>query len=200
MFWFEPPSQMLSWEYNVPNVLSNETIDSIHEYVSNNQSLLQSAEVRNIEEDDKNIDDGYRRSSVLFLTDINYFSNLYNTVINTALEVNTAHFKYALNYVEPLQYSVYNSSNLGHYDVHTDSYLRNTSGFIRKVSFSILLDDPEEFEGGDLLLHTTSEPFKVNMKKGDMFLFPSFMPHSVSPVTQGVRRSLVGWVCGPNFV
>ena len=61
-------------------------------------------------------------------------------------------------------------------------------------------NDPEDFEGGDLLLHTTNKPFKAEMKKGDMFLFPSFVPHSVTPVTKGVRRSLVGWVCGPNFV
>ena len=156
--------------------------------------------MRNIDEDPNNVDSNYRRSDVMFLTDMSRLSDIYNAVINTALEVNNVHFKYSLNYVEPLQYSVYNSSNLGCYDVHTDSYLRSTSGFIRKLSFSILLDDPQDFEGGDLLLHTTSEPFKVNMNKGDMFLFPSFIPHSVSPVTQGVRRSLVGWVCGPNFV
>jgi len=26
------------------------------------------------------------------------------------------------------------------------------------------------------------------------------LPHSVEPVTRGVRKSLVGWICGPNLV
>ena len=32
--------------------------------------------------------------------------------------------------------------------------------------------------------------------RGAMALFPSFLPHRVTPVTRGVRYSLVGWVCG----
>ncbi len=79
--------------------------------------------------------------------------------------------------------------------------LRNTSGFTRKISFSILLNDPSEFEGGKLLFHISKDPVEAQLeKKGDMVLFPSFIPHSVTPVTKGVRKALVGWICGPNLV
>ena len=200
MIWFEPPSQLVGWEFNAPGVLDSKMIDFLNEHATNNPLSLQPAEVNNDAKADKNIEQSYRRSEIMFLTDMEHFSNLYNIIIGAVLEVNNTHFKYALNHIEPLQYSVYRSENMGCYDVHTDSYLRNTSGFNRKVSFSILLDDPADFEGGDLLLHTASEPIKADMKKGDMFLFPSFIPHSVTPVTHGVRRSLVGWVYGPNFV
>ena len=32
-----------------------------------------------------------------------------------------------------------------------------------------------------------------------MIMFPSTMLHEVTPVTRGVRRSLVGWVLGPRL-
>lgn len=197
MYWFEPPSQLINWEFNSPKVLEDSTIDFMHEYANAHPLHFQKAEIKN---DAGAVDDEYRRTDILFLTDMDKFKNLYNHITHSVLEANRVHFKFALNYVEALQYSVYKSSNLGYYNIHSDSYLRNTNGFNRKVSFTILLDDPEDFEGGDLLLHTTEQPIKAELKKGDMFLFPSFVPHSVTPVTKGVRRSLVGWVCGPNFV
>ncbi len=198
MIWFEPPSQMIGWDYTAPKVLDNAMIDSIISYAADITTVADVVSVSTAKP--SNGDESYRRSNILFLTDMDYFQNLYNYIIETVLTVNNAHFKYALNYLEPLQYSVYDSAELGYYDIHTDSCLRNTSGFVRKVSFSILLDDPADFEGGDLLMHATRTPVKAEMKKGDMFLFPSFIPHSVTPVTKGVRRALVGWVCGPNFV
>ena len=201
MIWFEPPSQMIGWGYTAPTVLDDTMIDFVTSYADEHDSLFQSGEIWDKgNEPGNSIEKGYRRSNIMFLTDMDYFRNLYNHIIETVLNVNNTHFKYALNYLEPLQYSVYESANLGYYDIHTDSYLRNTSGFIRKVSFSILLDDPADFEGGDFLVHATQEPVKIEIQKGDIFLFPSFVPHSVTPVTKGVRRALVGWVCGPNFV
>jgi PKHD-type hydroxylase len=199
MIWFEPPSQLLGWEYSIPGVLDHEMVDSLNEYAVEHP-LLQPAQVSDDNKHDDNVEQSYRRSEIMFLTDMEHFGKLYDVVINSVLEVNNIHFKYSLNHIEPLQYAVYRSENSGCYNIHTDSYLRNTSGFSRKVSFSILLDDPEDFEGGDLLLHTSDNPIKADMKKGDMFLFPSFVPHSVTPVTKGTRRALVGWVYGPNFV
>ena len=36
-------------------------------------------------------------------------------------------------------------------------------------------------------------------KKGSILIFPSFVEHRVTPVTKGVRKSLVGWYEGPKF-
>ena len=59
--------------------------------------------------------------------------------------------------------------------------------------------DPSEYEGGDFELdrqYPQPEGFRT---KGSVFLFPSFLPHRVTPVTKGVRRSLVSWIEGPKF-
>ena len=37
------------------------------------------------------------------------------------------------------------------------------------------------------------------IEKGMITFFPSWLIHDVTPVTQGTRYSLVGWVNGPNF-
>jgi PKHD-type hydroxylase len=197
MFWFEPPSQMINWEYCAKNVLNDEYIEFIEAYVKANESQLAKAEVRT--GTDVPYDDNYRRSDILFFADFQSASPLYKKIYDVVTQVNTQHFRYALSYTEPFQYSVYKEEDLGFYDIHCDSYLRNTSGFIRKISFTILLNDPSEFEGGELLFHTERVPVKATMNKGDMMLFPSFIPHSVTPVTKGVRKTLVGWICGPNF-
>jgi len=197
MIWFEPPDQIIGWDYKIPNVLSDEEIKVIENYASAFPDQLVEAEVRT---DNDPVDTDYRRSSVMFLHDMEVFSGLYTKVFDVVLSVNTTHFRYSLNYTEVLQYSVYESSNLGFYDIHCDTQLRNTNGFNRKISFSILLNDPSEFEGGDLLFHVSKEPYSANLQKGEMVLFPSYIPHSVTPVTKGVRKTLVGWVCGPNLV
>jgi len=198
MFWFEPPSQLISWDYKVENVLDDTHIKFIEDYVANNSAQLCKAEVRT--GSDVPYDDDYRRSDVFFFTDYQSTGPLYRKIYEIVSEVNMHHFKYSICYAEPFQYSVYKEEVKGFYDIHCDSHLRNTSGFVRKISFSILLNDPSEFEGGQLMLNTEREPVEMQMNKGDIVLFPSFVPHSVAPVTKGVRRSLVGWICGPNFV
>jgi PKHD-type hydroxylase len=40
----------------------------------------------------------------------------------------------------------------------------------------------------------------ANQKAGEGFVFPSFTPHCVTPVTSGIRYSLVMWSYGPKFV
>ena len=36
-------------------------------------------------------------------------------------------------------------------------------------------------------------------EKGRVLIFPSFLPHKVTPVTKGVRKSLVTWMEGPAW-
>jgi PKHD-type hydroxylase len=95
-----------------------------------------------------------------------------------------------------LQYSIYQEG--GFYKDHVDLLYLSAMG-IRKLSFSIMLTDPEEYEGGELLLKSSSFPIKTSNKKGTIVLFPSYVLHEVTPVTKGTRKTLVGWVLGPNF-
>ena len=65
---------------------------------------------------------------------------------------------------------------------------------------SCLLSDSSEFEGGSFQMQTGDTPYDVELKKGDIVIFPSYKLHRVSPVTKGVRHSLVAWAHGSAFV
>jgi PKHD-type hydroxylase len=76
----------------------------------------------------------------------------------------------------------------------------NSYAETRKLSLTLLLSDPDtDFEGGELQFghETTAESAKI--KKGTLILFPSFELHQVTPVTKGVRKSIVVWILGPKW-
>ena len=102
---------------------------------------------------------------------------------------------------EPCQYSEYSKD--GFYDWHMDSNITmEDMPTVRKISMTLLLNDPSEFEGGDLEIFTSSfnsEDNKIKLKQGHGIFFASFIPHRVAPVTKGNRKSLVMWFGGPSF-
>lgn len=78
-------------------------------------------------------------------------------------------------------------------------------GKIRKISVTVSLNDSSEYEGGDLQFdlgphrtdryHTCTEI----RPKGSVIVFPSHLYHQVTPVTSGIRYSLVCWNLGDPF-
>jgi PKHD-type hydroxylase len=65
---------------------------------------------------------------------------------------------------------------------------------------TLLLNTPGvDFEGGELQFGGEPGYEIADVKKGDIILFPSFELHQVSPVTQGLRKSIVAWVLGPKW-
>ena len=70
----------------------------------------------------------------------------------------------------------------------------------RKLSASLLVSDPSEYEGGDLiLLDYHNNEVKMPKEKGSIIVFDSRLPHKVTPVTTGKRISLVTWMYGPKL-
>ena len=76
-------------------------------------------------------------------------------------------------------------------------------GKVRKISMTVNLNKPDEYEGGNLKFdlgpHLKEERFKVfdDMRtQGSVIIFPSFMYHCVTPVISGTRFSLVLWLLG----
>ena len=70
---------------------------------------------------------------------------------------------------------------------------------MRKLSMVIGLSDPSEYEGGELHLFINGDMNLGKLKKGEVVVFPSFVQHCVTPVTQGVRQTLVAFVSGPRY-
>ena len=69
---------------------------------------------------------------------------------------------------------------------------------VRKISMTLLLNDPSEFEGGDLELIEDKNKAET-LKQGHAIIFASFLNHRVNPVRRGVRQSLVVWFGGKPF-
>lgn len=73
---------------------------------------------------------------------------------------------------------------------------------LRKLTIVLMLNQQGvDFEGGDFQVNLSEErlPVTVNMDKGNVLLLPSFLLHRVTPITSGLRKTLVTWVIGPKF-
>jgi PKHD-type hydroxylase len=109
----------------------------------------------------------------------------------------SAGWGYSLSSQEHTQIGRYKSTDEGFYDWHMDAGIPE-NGLQRKLSISILLSDPSEFEGGELQFKGMEDQ-KILTKQGSIVVFPSFIEHKVTPVTKGVRYSAVTWAIGPSF-
>lgn len=124
---------------------------------------------------------------------------IWEKIVNAIAEVNNQFFHFDLTgCYEPAQLGLYKAKDNGHYDWHVDGGMKNAAP--RKLSMCLLLSDPDEFKGGNLELKVVNDqPVTVDQKQGRAFFFPSYTLHRVTPVTKGVRRSLVMWIGGPPF-
>ena len=125
---------------------------------------------------------------------------LYNRLGNISRCLNGMHWRYDISgFSEDLQYTRYNEDSF--YGWHTDSGIPTicdprTSHPQRKLSLTLQLSAPHEYEGGDFQINAT----RLNTcpkEQGLVIVFPSHSLHQVTPVTKGIRRSLVVWLCGP---
>jgi PKHD-type hydroxylase len=119
---------------------------------------------------------------------------LVSRLIAACLEINRESFGFAVNcLMHDLQLSVYPLG--GQYLWHVDT----GAGMVRerKLSFTVQLSAPEEYEGGELEF---AFPAAFGAREqGSITAFPSFLVHRVRPVTRGERWALVGWLAGPPW-
>ena len=151
-----------------------------------------------------------RKSDVVWLQE-QWIYNEIHPYIHQANE--KANWNFQWDWSESCQFTEYKKGQ--YYDWHSDSselpYDKpeevGSYGKIRKLSMTLCLTDPEEYEGGDLefAFHdgdgnkqpTICEEIRP---KGSLIVFPSFVWHRVKPVTKGIRNSLVCWNLGQPYV
>lgn len=137
-----------------------------------------------------------RRSHVAFV-DHQRYEWLYQRIWQAAVELNQKYFDVAISgFTERIQIARYDSSVQGFYTWHTDF---GDLAPHRKLSMSLQLSRPEDYEGGDLELLFCETPHKADRTRGALTIFPSFALHRVTPVTAGTRWSLVAWISGPRW-
>ncbi len=98
---------------------------------------------------------------------------------------------------DDFQYTVYHGVEGGHYDWHMD--LSTQKQFPRKLSMSIQLSDPGDYEGCDLQFYGHRQLETAPRTRGTAIIFPSYILHRVTPVVSGTRKALVAWAGGPMF-
>lgn len=188
----------------VANAFTKEEIERIHS-LSHSFNSVQGYIMKNGENNDRNVDSDYRSSRVSWILLNKNTSWIYDKVLKIATELNSKVWMYDILSIEKLQYSVYESEENGHYDWHIDSTCiglasnASTQPEWRKLSISVQLSDPSEYDGGELEFLVSRSATQAPKDLGAMIAFPSFLLHRVNPVTRGKRVSLVAWISGPRL-
>tara|TARA_R110002167_G_scaffold181414_1_gene381701 strand:- start:741 stop:1382 length:642 start_codon:yes stop_codon:yes gene_type:complete len=163
-------------------------------------------------------DDTTRKSSVIWFKDP-VISNIISTSAHIAN--NETGWKFKLTGHETMQMTRYkegeeygwhldgDATHFGarSFDFAGERSLLKTSdasllGTIRKLSVSVVVND--DYEGGHFeTMHLKDGKVvkkKVAAKAGSAIVFPATLTHRVTPITKGIRYSLVVWFAGPPFV
>jgi len=157
-----------------------------------------------------------RSSQISWIYDRDALSMLENVAYSANVDAG-----WVLHLVRPeaVQYTTYEEGD--GYDWHTDGHqdryaakalvqtathpmpLNQTlnpllAGLVRKLSLTVNLSHPEDYEGGTLELdfHNQTHVF-ADCPRGSAVVFPSFIHHRISPIIKGTRKSAVMWVNGP---
>ena len=149
----------------------------------------------------------YRNCKVAWISSKRIYDIL-NPFIHRANKEAGWNFQWDWN--EPSQFTIYNKNNF--YSWHNDQTTfkkhknNNFNNKIRKLSLTLQLTEPSEYEGGDLQFKyfdkktiQISTP-KIAKELGSIIIFPSFIWHQVTPIIKGERQALVNWSLGRPFI
>ena len=85
----------------------------------------------------------------------------------------------------------------GQYGFHVDGAVMALSSDAQlrsDVSCTLFLSEPDEYDGGELIVNDTYGEHEVKLPAGDLIVYPSSSLHRVTPVTRGARVASFFWV------
>jgi PKHD-type hydroxylase len=140
-----------------------------------------------------------RSSRIKWIPKDSNWNWLYEKLMNMAQMANNELWHFDLTSVdENIQYTEYLAEEEGHYTWHQD--IGNGSASLRKISITVQLSSPDEYEGGELQMWKGGDNIVTAERgAGVVFIFPSYMMHRVTTITSGIRRSFVLWVGGQHY-
>ena len=190
--WWLEVGNTESWAYQ-HDLFSNSEIEQIHDIAAAYE--LDTAKVGSGNEQTKNTT--IRDSNIAFLKSSDDNTKwIFERITRAVININEQFWNFDLRRIETLQYSEYGVGQF--YRPHIDMMYQAPRPAIRKLSFSVQLTDPTEYEGGDVIIKAGDDS-AIHRNKGTIVFFPSYILHEVQPVTKGTRHALVGWVTGPAF-
>lgn len=99
------------------------------------------------------------------------------------------------NKVFPPLFNCYTAG--GHFGYHVDNAVRQVRNSAERVrtdlSSTLFFSDPDEYDGGELVIQDTYGTQRVKLPAGDLVLYPSTSIHRVEPVTRGARIASFFW-------
>mgnify|MGYP000013414400 CR=1 FL=1 len=118
-------------------------------------------------------------------------------IVLQALSINAKYLTGALpKKIYPPLFNRYDGSN-NSFGNHIDNSVRThaaTGRHVRTdVSCTLFLSEPEDYEGGELVIEDTYGSQSIKFAAGDMVLYPSSSVHRVQPVTKGSRVACFFW-------
>jgi len=198
--------------YYFKNVFSNLFCDEVIKYGNSQNEILArtgGTEDKKLNKKEKKQLLKKRNSNVSWLDQ----EWIYREIRPFLIEANKqAGWNYHFDYLESIQFTKYKLNQ--HYGWHVDEYPKpfdddceniNWRGKTRKISAVIILSNPNDYKGGELMFKyfqgekTKIESVKDFLPKGSIIVFPSYVLHKVKPVTDGLRYSLVVWTLGHPF-
>lgn len=85
-----------------------------------------------------------------------------------------------------------------HYGLHVDGAVRSGGdgqpAIRTDLSATLFLSEPDEYDGGDLVVVDTYGSHEVKLPAGDLVLYPASSLHRVEPVTRGARIASFFWI------
>ena len=178
--------------YHIPNAFTQEEL----EWIGNLQQLYPYQDASIGGNETSELDESIRKSRIKWIHHDDKSWWVYDKLVKHIEEANKT-WGFAINsIIDSIQYTEYYEGG-GHYDWHMDvgNYPMNN----RKISVTIQLSSPDDYEGGDLEFWVGRTPDKAPREHLLAILFPSYLMHRVTPITKGVRKSLVVWVGGDTF-
>lgn len=173
---------------NIPDVLSREQVQSC-------RTKLDAADCV-----DGRVSAGYQGSLVkenLQLPENSAVARDLGDIVLAAIECNPLFISATLpSKVYPPMFNRYAGGQ--HFGNHVDNAVRllpGTGDKIRTdVSATLFLADPDEYDGGELLIEDTYGVQSIKLPAGHMVIYPSTSLHRVNPVTRGARVAAFFWL------
>lgn len=173
---------------NIPKVLSAEQVKEAR------AALAQAEWV------DGNITAGYQSSQAknnLQLPEHSAVGRQLGDIVLGALAANNLFLSAALPAkIFPPLFNCYQGGQA--FGVHVDNAIRQVPGTPVKVrtdvSMTLFLSEPDEYDGGELVIEDTYGHQTIKLAAGDMVLYPATSLHRVTPVTRGRRLASFFWL------